>query len=128
MKDYTQCLIETYGEDATILTSTINGRKSNGDFFSDQYTSTLGVLNAAPMTRSATQPACSPTELIDRVISGAYIYQWCRSTTPNFEATRDVYYNQNGRITFLKWRDYDCEVALDLATMTTTVKLAVCPI
>lgn len=134
LKEYTDQLLNDHGPDAIVDDAAIKGRENagNGPEFEEEYHgSAVPFDRRIYSTTPSTQTPCADDKVIIGVSSGPYYYEWCPASYDyggyHYEAQRDFYRYQSGRLRYSSTQFFDCDNANDKAAMPTQVKTAVCP-
>jgi len=136
LTEYYMHLIQTYGVDAVIKKSTIEGYQfqtdpSTKNNFKDEFPPPTGRITPLYLTLSPPNPC---TNIIDSPPpAGGIKNKWCgvsyhpSGSTQYYEARRDTYAFSAGSWSYTRIAVYfDCQDPNDVALMTDTVKNLVC--
>ena len=138
LQAYVDYLLNTYGANADVVTSNINGFDAKEKAFTDSFPGESRSVRESQIHGFATAPAAEQTcQALGRLIlaeqtAGAYSYRWCWSNlqtgspSVTYEAKRDTWIYQAGRLTYFVSSHYNCQSAGDLAAMPSAVKAARC--
>jgi hypothetical protein len=134
LADYIDCLVSNFGADATVTVGTLIGTTKDKKSIDFQFPTPTAASEEARFVSFISTfylypaiPLCSPSAILAEKTSGAYVHRWCAdSSVAPYEAKRDKWYLQGGRITPLGSNRFDCGIVTDVSLMPPSVQVAVC--